>query len=228
MSSPLERVLSATLTVAAVVMAAVLVKREFFPSPRGPVNVPVSGELELDPEWRTYLAHAHVQTPATAPVVLIEFVDIECPACRGFHVGALSAARAEYGAQLDVRYVHWPLPSHRFARPGAEAAECAGQQGRLPEYLEAVFARQDSLGLKAWVSYATDAGITDTSAFSGCLRNPAVLRARIDSGVAIAERRDFFGTPTILVNGWRFPGPPSELRLRQVIEDLLAGREPRR
>lgn len=228
MSSPLERVLSAALTVAALVMAGVLVKREFFPTARGPINVPASGVLELDPEWRSYLAHDHVQAPTTAPIVLIEFVDIECPACRGFHLGALKSAKAEFGSKLDVRYVHWPLPSHRFARPGAEAAECAGKQGRLPEFLEAIFSRQDSLGLKSWVQYAAQAGVADTLAFLSCIRAPDALRARIDSGISTAERRSFFGTPTILVNGWKFPGPPSEVRLREVIQDLLAGREPRK
>lgn len=222
----MDRVLSGLLTIAAIIMAAVLVKREFFPAPRGPIQVPASGALEFDASWREYLAHGDVTTPPSAPITLIEFVDLECPACRGFHLGALRDARAEFGSQLDVRFVHWPLPSHRFARPAAEAAECARNQGRFSEFLEAVFERQDSLGLKSWAGFAHQAGVSDTVTFMACLRDPASLRARIDSGAATAERRSFFGTPTVFVNGWRFPSPPSSVRLREVITDLLAGREP--
>lgn len=224
----MERLLTALLTFAALLIAAALIRREFFPPARGPIMVPASGSMEYDPEWSSYLTHAIPDGPATAPVTLIEFVDIECPACRGFHREALAAARREFGTALDVRFVHWPLPNHRFARPGAEAAECAGRQGRFAEYLDALFAGQDSLGLKSWAGYAATAGVPDTLAFLACLRDPAPLRARIDSGVSTAERRGFFGTPTVLANGWRFPAPPSSVRLTEVIRDLLGGREPRR
>ncbi len=224
----MERAASYLLTLAAIVIAAVLVRREFFPPARGPNLVPATGSLEFDADWQSYLTHAVPAGQPVATVTLIEFVDIECPACRAFHLDALRVAREEFGDQLDVRFVHWPLPNHRFARPGAEAAECAAQQGRFPEYLDALFGRQDSLGLKSWTGYAADAGVPDTLAFLNCLRNPGPLRARIDSGAVTAERLGFFGTPTILANGWRFPAPPSSVRLREVIQDLVAGRDPRK
>lgn len=49
---------------------------------------------------------------------------------------------------------------------------------------------------------------------------------RIDSGVVIAERLQLPGTPTVIVNGWRFSRTPSASQLTRVIEDLLAGKEP--
>ncbi len=227
MTTRLERFLSTTLTIAAVLIAAAMVRREFFPANRPVVLGGPGGPLEFDREWRSLLAHSIPEAPPAAPVVLIEFVDLECPACRGFHLNSLKAAREAFGAQLDIRFVHWPLSNHRFARPAAEAAECAGRQGRFVEFLDAVFGRQDSLGLKTWAAYARDAGVPDAVGFQSCVEIPTSIAARIDSGVATAERMRFFGTPTILVNGWRFPAPPSPARLNEVIGDLVAGREPK-
>ncbi len=226
MATGVERVLSVVLTVAAVVIAAAVVRREFF-APAIPPLASTQSTIEYEPDWRSLLVHGIPEAQTVAPAVLIEFVDIECPACRSFHLNALRSAREEFGDKLEVRFIHWPLSNHRFARPGAEAAECAHRQGRFTEFLDEVFASQDSLGLRSWVNYAAAAGIGDTMAFGSCLSDPAALRARIDSGVATAERKRLFGTPTILVNGWRFPAPPSSVRLNEVIRDVLAGRDPK-
>ena len=67
--------------------------------------------------------------------------------------------------------MHYPLPTHRFAEPAALAAECAGEQGRFAEFVGAVYAGQDSLGLKPWWEYARIATVQDSLLrYVNCLR----------------------------------------------------------
>ncbi len=226
--SALSAVLSSALTLAAVAIAATVVKREFFPSASPRVHL-VENEQSLlpSPEWDELLSAAiwDEDTP-TGTALLIELVDIECPFCQRFHVGPLRDIRQEFAGNLRVAYVHWPLGFHRFALPGAEAAECAGQQGRFGAFLDTVFARQDSLGLKAWSVYATEAAVADLEAFNDCLAQPDGIRARIEAGVRLAGSAGYSGTPTILLNGWRFVQPPSADQLRAAVTAVLEGREP--
>lgn len=165
-----------------------------------------------------------IPTPAR-PVTIIEFADLECPACRHFELGTLADVRQKYGSNVRSAFVHFPLSNHRYARPAAKAAECAHEQGKFQPFIEAVYKTQDSLGTKSWMSYALEAGVGDSSRYKTCLDGPGF--ARIDSGYSVAERLELPGTPTVMVNGWRFDGVPTVRQLSEVIDALLAGRKPR-
>jgi protein-disulfide isomerase len=80
-----------------------------------------------------------------ASVVVIEFTDFQCPACRKHQL--------EVQPGLDERWVrpgralwvskHLPLRVHPQSALAAVAAECAGEQGRFWEMHDRLFARQD-------------------------------------------------------------------------------------
>jgi protein-disulfide isomerase len=226
MTRKFDRIASALLTVAAIVMAAAVVRREFFPNSsvtqagRGTG----SAELEFDSAWESMLPAAVVVGERTAPVKLVEFVDFECPVCRTVYERTIQEVTRKYGKQVSVWYVHFPLEIHRFSRIAAQASECAEQQHRFAEFVHAVLTRQDSIGLKSWGRYALSASIPDTVRFVQCIRD--VRTDRIDSGVALAGRKRVPGTPTIYANGWRFPNPPLASDVSRVVEDLLSGRKP--
>jgi protein-disulfide isomerase len=48
-----------------------------------------------------------------------------------------------------------------------------------------------------------------------------VESARIAAGVALAREFSIKGTPGVIVNGWRYPRPPSEQQLVGLISSLL-------
>ena len=65
---------------------------------------------------------------ASADVVLVEFADFECPACREFHATSFGSLRAEFLESGLVQYLHWPLVNegrHARALPAAVALFCA-------------------------------------------------------------------------------------------------------
>jgi protein-disulfide isomerase len=88
-----------------------------------------------------------------------------------------------------------------------------------------VYNGQDSLGLKSWGTYAKEAGLADTAAISKCATDPSPV-SRIEAGVALGHKLRITGTPTVLVNGWRFHYPPTEEELKNVIDRIAKGRVP--
>jgi hypothetical protein len=111
---------------------------------------------------------------------------------------------------------------HRFARPAAVAFECArGDLSRQQRIVDLLYAKQDSLGLKAWAGFAREAGIQDTLSFDSCVREPRDL-SRLDLGEAAAKRLGVQGTPGVMVNGWLFPAPPADSILIGLTRLMLA------
>jgi protein-disulfide isomerase len=117
------------------------------------------------------------------------------------------------------------LAAAAFGRRQSRATQCANRVGRFAEFTDLVYAKQDSLGLKGWNSYASEAGVRDTTAFARCLTETEPI-ARIDSGLSIGHRIGVHGTPTVLVNGWRFASVPTEAELLHAISAVASGASP--
>lgn len=205
MADRFERVATGLIVASAIAVAAVVVRRELAaPSPASSSS-PVSNRTASD-DFRSLLDDSAKVAYDSGSVVVVQFSDMACPFCRRFHLAMRSAA-ATTGIPVRNVFVHFPLPQHRFAIPAAKAAECARDQGRFDEFVDAVFERQDSLGLRPWTAYARDASIHDTLTFRTCAAR-ADTPERVALGRQVGERLQVSGTPTVLINGWRYAVPP--------------------
>lgn len=218
----LDRTLSVCMTAAVMVMASAVAFHELRPRTRPSQN---GGPPEYLAQWQAMSSVARPIGDTSAVIHLLEFADLECPACRVFNQGALADIQKKYGPKVRVDFVHFPLRIHRFASIAAQAAECAAYQGRFEEFVGLSYDKQDSIGLKSWTSFALEAGVTDSAQFGRCLTSPR-RSSLIDSGIATASRFDVHGTPTVIVNGWRFHATPTTDQLSATIEDILAGHKP--
>lgn len=221
MANQIERMASVGMALAAFAFATVLVRREFFPRPS--IVVIKGGESSFVPNWSELLSVGRRMGDSAAPIKLIEFADLECPFCRGYDQ-SLEAIQKKY-PEVEFVFVHFPLSIHRFARPAARALECAGAQGRFRPMLSVIYAKQDSFGLLPWSEYARKAGVVDEHAFAKCVDDQARVSS-VEAGVDAGGRFDIRGTPTIILNGWRFGSAPSAVDLVSAIEALRAGRQP--
>lgn len=147
--------------------------------------------------------------PADAKVVIAEFSDFQCPACR-----VAEPARREildlYKGKVRFLFKDFPLERiHPFARMAATVAECAGRQGKFwplhdelydkqPEWVEAPDPRA------AVLAYTKALGV-DQDKLQACLDDPSV-KAAIDADVQEANNRFVYSTPTFFINGRRFVG----------------------
>lgn len=166
------------IAIAAVLVAIAVIRREFFPTARGRFVEETAAPVFLD-NWRQLEAGGLRVGDSTAAIRVIEFADVECPFCKRLHE-SFRALPDSLTKSTSLVFQHYPLPTHRFSRIGAQAVECAGSANALRGFLDIVYQRQDSLGLKTWESFAKEAGIADTNSFRSCVLSMRDAR-RIDA-----------------------------------------------
>lgn len=212
------------LVVCAVVVTALVLVREVRPLlvPGAAADSPQ--KMTQVEDWEKFEEIGRRIGPPNAPVVIVEFADLQCPVCRRFQE-SFNVARAKYGDSLALVFVHFPLARHRQAMPAARASECANNQGRFGEFVEIAYRDQEMLGTKPWWDFAKEAGVGDSSSFATCMLDntaPELVRLGMEQGAELELR----GTPTLLVNGWRYNGSLGPEALDIVIGEVLAGRRP--
>lgn len=219
MTSRFEKSLSLVLTICAVVSTAVLIDRNLGQtSPTSSKSSPPSRVAN----WESTLTRGNWVGSPSAPLKLLVFVDFQCPFCQQFHAEAVSAIAGSKG-RIAVFYRHYPLPMHRHASAAALAADCANEQSRFSDMALALFAAQDSFGMKPWTRIAGDAGVPDLAAFERCMvSKPPAERYALD--IAMADSLGIRGTPTVIANGWRLGRPPRADSLLKLAERAASGR----
>lgn len=143
----------------------------------------------------------------SAPVVIEEFSDLQCPACAAISPQIADIVKKNPD-RLKLVYYHFPLSQHTFARPAAEAAECAGDQGKFWEFIHEVFRRQPELGGDDFLTnVATGLGLDET-VFNECVKSGS-KKATVLNHLSLGTRRGVSYTPYVMVNGQvvRFTGP---------------------
>ncbi len=185
-------------------------------------------ELRKSPKHDLDLTAAHRKGATDPEVVIVEFGDFECPHCARLF-DSVEQYTAKSSRRVQVVFAHYPLGQscnpnvddrHRFACSAAAAAECAGVQGKFWEYAAHLFAHQGDLGREDLGGYAAEFGL-DVAAFDRCMVDPATgdrIRADVERGVAV----DITGTPTFLINGYKWTGAMPPAVLAGVIDGLLA------
>jgi protein-disulfide isomerase len=165
----------------------------------------VDERVSIERAWETYAAEGHSIGPPDATVTIVEFSDFQCSFCRGFAVYYDSLR--SLGVDVRVVYRHFPLPGHRFAIDAVRASECAAEQGRFDRMHAALFARQDSIGVASWLSFADAAALPDSAAFESCVASARSIDALVRDTSA-ARRLQVRGTPTLLIHDIRVNGLP--------------------
>jgi protein-disulfide isomerase len=215
----LEKVWNTLLPLAALVMVGAVVHREMS-SQAGGAPVPAAPPAYVK-HWERNLLPAGITSGRNdAPVKLVEFTDFQCPFCKRYQA-VLDGVAAKYGDQLSVTIIHYPLSSHPFAKSAAVAAECANSQKRFDAFAHLLYQKADSFGLKSWESYAQEAGVGDSALFTRCLADTALV-PRVERGLNLARELDIPGTPTVVLNGWKYSRPPTDSLLRRAIDSILA------
>lgn len=106
-----------------------------------------------------------------APVTLIEFGDYQCPFCFRLFKETEEKLREEFikTGKLKMVYRDFPLDQiHPFARPAAEAAECARDEGQYWTYHDALFLKQRELATLDFTALAGELGM-DAKKFGDCV-----------------------------------------------------------
>lgn len=134
-------------------------------------------------------------------VTVVNFSDMECPACKRAHELITSLGNAS-GVKMVFR--HFPLSIHKYAPITARAVEIARMMGKGWEMIDLLFAKQEEWSgvLKIedkLVEYAKSLGL-DEKIFLEKL-NSTEVATNVQQDVNLGDSLKLSGTPTIFVNG---------------------------
>ncbi|TAM82167.1 MAG: DsbA family protein [Acidobacteria bacterium] len=135
-----------------------------------------------------------------ARVTLVEFTDYQCPFCGRAYRETYPPVVAEYVKTGKVRYIvhDYPLEQlHPNAFKAAEAAHCAGDQGKYWEMHDRLFGDQKALDEKGLVASAQALGL-DAKQFQQCL-DTGKFKAGVQSEVDAGRKLGVTGTPTFFL-----------------------------
>lgn len=184
-------------------------------------------DIPLSKSAYSGLGEDYRKGPDDAKVVITEFADFQCPACR-YMSNLLDQLYTEFNGQVQVVFRNYPLDSncnssiqsrmHPSACNAAILARCAGQFGKFWEFHDTVFQNQGGISdanLKVW---AKGTGLSDQQ-IQSCLDSQDIL-AKVREDVRVGNSIGVDATPTVFINGKKFIGNGAE-DLRQAIEQQL-------
>jgi protein-disulfide isomerase len=159
-----------------------------------------SGLSSARPTGTVRVEGAPFRGDAQARVTVVEFSDYQCPFCGRHFRETLAAIDHDYIETGKVRYVFRDLPIaslHPQAFQAAEAAHCAGDQGKYWEMHDRLFANQSALGRDDLSAHASALGL-DLPAFEECM-NTHTHASEIQQSLLEAQQAGAGGTPTFFL-----------------------------
>jgi protein-disulfide isomerase len=159
--------------------------------------------------------------PKDAPVTIVEFGDLQCPACKA----AQPTIEALVVAEPQARFVfqNFPLEMHNWAAKGAAYADCVGRASNdaFWKFISKTYETQAEITAEnadeKLTALADSAGVKG-SEIAACATQPET-KARIDASIALGKKVDVSGTPTLFINGRKIGS--FDNRLSDVYKNLV-------
>ncbi len=141
--------------------------------------------------------------PKDAAVTIVEFGDLQCPACKA----AQPVIEGLIAAEPTARFVfqNFPLEMHNWAAKGAAYADCVGRASNEAfwKFIAKTYETQSDITAEnadeKLTALADGAGVKGAD-IAACARTPAT-KARVDASIALGKAVNVSGTPTLFING---------------------------
>jgi len=147
--------------------------------------------------------------PQDAAVTIVEFGDLECPACKAAQPNVSKLLEEEPKARLIFQ--NYPLEQiHKWALPAAKYLDCLGRQnnGAVWKFIATTYDHQAEINEQnvdqMLKGYVKDSG-GDPDAVAACVAKPETEK-RVRESMALAEKLDVTSTPTFFINGRKLVG----------------------
>src|SRR5271157_469188 len=147
--------------------------------------------------------------PADAPVTIVEFGDLECPACKAAQPQITKLMQEE--PKMKLIFQNFPLESlHKWALLGAKYIDCVSQQGSDAtfKFIATVYEHQGEITADTadamLKGYAKEVG-ANPDTVAACVAKPETA-ARVRQSIALGEKLGVNSTPTFFINGRKVVG----------------------
>src|SRR6202042_1686134 len=143
--------------------------------------------------------------PKDASVTIVEFGDLQCPACKA----AQPVIEGLVAAEPTARFVfqNFPLEMHNWAAKGAAYADCVGRASNdaFWKFVSKTYETQSDITAEnadeKLTALADGAGVKG-SEIAACAAKPET-KARVDASLTLGKEVEITGTPTLFINGRR-------------------------
>jgi protein-disulfide isomerase len=165
--------------------------------------------------------------PKDAKVMIVEFGDLQCPACKAAQPGIEEFV----GAEPNARFVfqNFPLEMHNWAAKGAAYADCVGRASNdaFWKFVSKTYETQADITAEnadeKLTAIADGAGVKGAD-IAACAVKPET-KAHIDASLALGKSVEVTGTPTLYINGRKIGSfDPKLIELYKSLVDF-AGKE---
>jgi protein-disulfide isomerase len=154
-------------------------------------------------------ANGPARGPADAAVTIVEFGDLECPACKAAQPNVDKLMQEE--PKVKLIFENFPLETiHKWAFLGARYVDCVGRENpdAVWKFISTVYEHQGEITPENADSmlkgYAKDAG-ANPDAVAACAAKPETEK-RIRESMALGDKLSVTSTPTFFINGRKVVG----------------------
>jgi protein-disulfide isomerase len=151
--------------------------------------------------------------PKDAPVTIVEFGDLQCPACRAAQPTVEQLVQAKPNARFVFQ--NFPLEMHNWAMKGALYDDCVAHASNdaFWKFMATVYTRQEEITAEnvdeKLTEIANESGVKGEE-IAACAAKPET-RAHVDASIALGKAVDVTGTPTLFINGRRIGNVESQM-----------------
>lgn len=195
---------------------------------QGDVTPPMTGLSSLEDSASKKADLARIRGAETAQVWLVEVSDFQCPFCKQWHDETFAKLDQEYvkTGKIKIAYLNFPLTRiHKNAHIAAEAAMCAGVQGKFWELHSALFQSQAKWAdaktpIVVFDSLARAAGV-NLKTWDTCMSSHAMAKL-IEADRDRSAKAGVESTPTFFVGARALAGAYPVDTFRVAIDSALA------
>jgi protein-disulfide isomerase len=157
--------------------------------------------------------------PPSAPITIVEFSDFQCSYCKRV-VNVLEQVLERYPDKVKLAFRDFPIVNiHPQAEKAAEAAHCAGEQGKFWEFHDLLFDKQDTIPTANFAEHAKTLGL-EVSSFQTCL-DGRKYQEKVERNYAAGVKAGVSGTPAFFINGRLLSGAQPLEAFKAVIDEEL-------
>jgi protein-disulfide isomerase len=184
------------------------------PAPAAPAAAPEAGPVkDVDP------GNAPMRGPKDAPLTVVLFSDFQCPFCSRVEP-SITELEKTYPGKVRVFWKNFPLSFHNNAKPAAEAAMAANEQGKFWQMHEILFKNQQNLDGASLEKYAKEIGL-DMAKFKAAMDSHKFV-AQIEADTKQGSSVGVQGTPASFVNGHFINGAQPFDAFKKIADEELA------
>lgn len=141
--------------------------------------------------------------PANAPVMVVEFSDLQCPHCK--EANPTIERLLSENANVHFVFQNFPLPSHNWAAKAAAYADCVGRASNdaFWKFIDSVYAAQDQITAdnadEKFTAFANNADVKGSD-IAACAAQPDT-QSRVEASINLGKSVGVNSTPTVFING---------------------------